>query len=68
MEQIELNKLWSLLHHIYGAHHLCSLQKAERGLPKGRLCDECEDMIKSHLAEFVVKPNEYKFIKIPPKI
>lgn len=55
MTQTELNKLWTLLHSIYGTYHNCTLPKAERGLPKGRLCDECEEIIKVHLSEFKVK-------------
>lgn len=51
----EFQKLHEILHNIFESHHRCALPKAERGLPKGRLCDECEDIIASYLNMFKVE-------------
>lgn len=36
---------------IYATWHACGLRKAERGMPKGRLCDVCLEAIRAHVAD-----------------
>lgn len=36
---------------IYGTAHACALRRGERGLRKGRLCDDCLEMVELHLKD-----------------
>jgi len=36
---------------IYATWHACGLRKAERGMPKGRLCDACMEMVQAHVED-----------------
>ena len=38
-------KVRSVLLSIMGMWHQCALQKAERGIPKGTLCDDCLEFV-----------------------
>lgn len=38
---------------IYTMWHACGLPKAEGGLPKGTLCDDCNDMIAAHVKDIL---------------
>lgn len=42
-----------VLRDIYRAWHGCGLKKAERGLPKGTLCDACNEEIKWRVAQMI---------------
>lgn len=34
---------------VYRTWHACGLKIAERGIPKGTLCDSCREMIAAHM-------------------
>lgn len=34
---------------VYATWHACGLRKPERGMPKGRLCDVCLEMVQAHV-------------------
>ncbi len=44
---------------IYATWHACGLRKAERGLPKGRLCDACLEVIDMHVKNIEDRCKEF---------
>jgi hypothetical protein len=49
MTKLELEIVENELLTIFNSHHNCALSKAERKMPKGRLCDSCLAFIKIHM-------------------
>lgn len=49
MKDAERSRLHVVLKSIYATWHNCGLRKAERGMPKGRLCDDCLEQIRAHV-------------------
>lgn len=37
---------------VYGDWHRCDLPEPERGLQKGRLCDDCHAVVLAYVADF----------------
>ena len=51
MKEVERQRVKKALEYVYGLWHQCHLEKAERGIPKGTLCDSCQEEIRAHLKD-----------------
>ncbi len=40
---------------VYRDWHLCALPAAERGIPKGTLCDDCNEIIEATMKDLIAE-------------
>jgi hypothetical protein len=58
MTPTELKIVEREIESIYRLWHACGLKVAERGIPKGTLCDSCKQDIAAHMARIKEKQKE----------